>query len=155
MSKIYVIYLYTCFDNNFEVKIIMKKLLSSKWGFFSLAVVTIWLKSYLIYLFEFNLDIQNSIQQFLLFFNPLSSSLILLGLALFAKGRRAGGWIIVIHGTMSLFLYANVVFYRFNTDFITLPTLTQTSNFSSLGSSIASLVEWHDLFYTLDFIFLI
>lgn len=133
----------------------MKKLLSSKWGFFSLAVVTIWLKSYLIYLFEFNLDIQNSIQQFLLFFNPLSSSLILLGLALFAKGRRAGGWIIVIHGTMSLFLYANVVFYRFNTDFITLPTLTQTSNFSSLGSSIASLVEWHDLFYTLDFIFLI
>lgn len=110
-------------------------------GFFAVAVVLLWIKSYLTYEFEFNLDIKNGMQQFLLFFNPLSSALIFLGFALFAKGRRAGIWIIVIEGLMSFLLYANVVFYRFNTDFITLPTLTQTSNFGSLGGSIANLVE--------------
>jgi len=133
----------------------MKKMLSSKMGFFAVAVFLLWLKSYLIYLFEFNLDIKNGMQQFLLFFNPLSSALIFLGLAFFAKGRRAGIWIILIEGFMGFLLYANVVFYRFNTDFITLPTLTQTSNFGSLGGSIADLVGWHDLFYALDVIILI
>src|SRR5699024_458777 len=45
--------------------------------------------------------------------------------------------------------------YRFNTDFITLPVLTQTGNFGSLGSSIANLMQWTDLFYALDIIILI
>lgn len=134
---------------------LMKKILQSKMGFFSIAVVLIWLKSYLIYLHEFNLDIQNTLQEFLLFFNPVSSALIFLGIALFARGKKAGIWIIVIHFLMSFLLYANVVFYRFNTDFITLPVLTQTSNFGSLGTSIASLVEWKDLLYTLDILLLI
>ncbi|HLR75378.1 MAG TPA: LTA synthase family protein [Virgibacillus sp.] len=133
----------------------MRKAISSKMGFFSIAVLLIWLKSYLIYLVEFNLGIQNSIQHFLLFFNPLSSALIFLGIALFAKGRRFGLWVIIIQSLMSFLLYANVVFYRFNSDFITLPVLTQTSNFGSLGGSIASLVAWHDLLYTVDIIVLI
>ncbi|WP_330949347.1 LTA synthase family protein [Virgibacillus sp. MG-45] len=133
----------------------MKKLFSSRMNFFFVAVVLLWLKTYLIYVNEFNLDIKNGVQEFLLFFNPLSSALIFLGLALFARGKRAGIWIIIIDTLMSVFLYANVVFYRFNSDYITLPTLTQTSNFGSLGGSIASLVEWHDLFYALDILILI
>ena len=123
--------------------------------FFTIAALFIWLKSYLIYLFEFNLDIQNGLQHFLLFINPLSSTLVFLGIALFARGRRVGGYIWFIHLFMSLLLYSNVVFYRFNSDFITLPVLTQTSNFGSLGSSIANLVAWHDLFYLVDIIVLL
>ncbi|MDY0395225.1 LTA synthase family protein [Virgibacillus halophilus] len=133
----------------------MKKVLSTKMGFFFVAAALLWIKSYIIYVNEFNLDIQNGVQQFLLFFNPISSALVFLGLALFAKGRRVGIYMIILDFLMSFFLYANVVFYRFNTDYITLPTLTQTSNFGSLGGSIASLVEWHDLFYSLDIILLI
>src|SRR5699024_6593315 len=137
-----------------EVKI-LKKYVQSKLGFFSIAVVLIWLKSYFIYLNEFDLGIQNKIQQFLLFFNPLSSALIFLGIALIAKGRKAGVWMIVNYTLMSILLYANIVFYRFNSDFITLPVLTQTSNFGSLGSSIAELVLVSDLFYLVDIILLI
>src|SRR5690625_4227988 len=135
------------------VNIIMKKAISSKMGFFSMAVLLIWLKSYFVYLFEFNLGMQNNIQHFLLFFNPLSSALIFLGIALFS--RRFGMWIIIIQSFMSFLLYANVVFYRFNNDFITLPVLTQTSNFGSLGDSIISLIAWHDLLYALDIVILI
>src|SRR5690625_373578 len=56
---------------------------------------------------------------------------------------------------MSLLLFSNVVFYRFNSAFITLPVLTQTSNFGSLGSSIVSLMAWTDIFYLLDIVILI
>ena len=133
----------------------MKKILSSKMGFFTIAVVLLWVKSYFAYLYEFNLDIQNSMQHFLLFINPISSTLIFLSIALFARGRRVGGYIIAIHGLMSLFLYANIVFYRFNSDFITLPVLTQTSNFGSLGSSVLTLMQWTDVFYLFDIILLL
>ncbi|HLR03969.1 MAG TPA: LTA synthase family protein [Virgibacillus sp.] len=133
----------------------MKKFLSTKMGFFSIVVFLFWIKTYIIYNVEFNLGVKNGIQEFLLFFNPLSSALIFLGLALFFKGRKAGYWLIAIDVVMSFILYANVVYYRFNSDFITIPTLTQTSNFGSLGGSIASLVAWHDLFYVIDLIFVI
>ena len=133
----------------------MKNIKVSKMNFFFIAVILLWLKSYVIYLTEFNLDVSNTIQQFLLFFNPLSSALIFLGIALFARGRRAGIWVIVIQSLMSIFLYAQVVFFRANSDYITLPTLTQTNNFGSLGGSIASLVTWTDLFFALDIVILI
>src|SRR5690625_6026514 len=123
--------------------------------FFTIAALFIWLKSYLIYLFEFNLVIQNGLQHFLLFINPLSSTLIFLGIALFARGRRVGGYIWLIHFFMSVLLYSNVVFYRFNSDFITIPFLTQTSNFGSLGSSVINLMEMHDDLYFLAFVNLI
>lgn len=133
----------------------MRNFISSRMGFFTIAAILIWLKSYVVYLTEFNLDIQNLLQHFLLLINPISSTLVFLGIALFGRGRRVGGYIIIIHSFMSLLLYANVVFYRFNSDFITLPVLTQTSNFGSLGSSIASLVTWTDIFYVLDILILI
>lgn len=132
----------------------MRTFVSTKMRFFTIAAILIWLKSYFVYLFEFNLDIQNGIQHFLLFINPISSTLIFLGIAFFAKGRRVGGYILIIHFFMSFLLYANVVFYRFNNDFITLPVLTQTSNFGSLGSSIIDLMNWYDFIFALDVIFL-
>src|SRR5699024_2183107 len=80
---------------------------------------------------------------------------LFLGIGLFAKGKRAGVFIFVIDVRLSFILYANVVYYRFNNDFITLPTLTQTSHFGSLGASILDLVAWHDVFYMFDLIILI
>ncbi|SES99950.1 lipoteichoic acid synthase [Oceanobacillus limi] len=133
----------------------MKKIFTSKISFFFVAVILLWIKSYFIYVTEFRLDIKGGVQEFLLFFNPLSSALIFLGLALFAKGKRAGIWIILIDTIMSILLYANVVYYRFNNDYITLPTMTQTDNFGSLGGSIVSLANWTDLLFAVDIIILI
>ena len=39
-----------------------------------------WIKSYMSYKVEFNLDISDSMQKTLLFINPISSTLIFLGL---------------------------------------------------------------------------
>src|SRR5699024_957825 len=71
-----------------------------------------------------------------------------------ARGRRAGRYVLLMYTIMSVFLYSNVVYYRFNSDFITIPVLTQTSNFSSLGGSIPDVMQWSDSFYGLDIVVL-
>jgi len=133
----------------------VKKFAVSKMGFFAIAVLLFWIKTYIVYKVEFNLGVSGAMQEFLLFFNPLSSALIFLGLALFASGKKAMRRIIIMAGVLGFILYANVVFYRFNSDFITLATIMQTDNFSSLGGSIVNLIEWRDLLYTLDLILMI
>lgn len=53
-------------------------------------------------------------------------------------------------------LYANIVYYRFFNDFITLPTVMQAgTNGGQLGDSAFSLMRWTDMFYFLDTIILI
>ncbi len=132
-----------------------KRVLSNHFGFFIFAVVLFWLKTYAAYVTEFNLGISNTIQKFLLFFNPLSSAVLFLGLALFAKGKRSYIWLIIINLLLSILLYSNVVYYRFFSDFITFPTLTQTNNFGDLGGSILALLHLYDPLYFLDTIILL
>jgi len=130
----------------------MNRLFSKPLHFFALAVILVWLKSYIAYLTEFQLGINNAMQTFLLFLNPLSSAVLFLGLALFSK--RSGRWIVAFSSVMTVILYSNILYYRFFNDFITLPTLFQTSNAGHLGGSIADLTEWHDIIYFVDLIVL-
>src|SRR5699024_12224737 len=130
----------------------MKDFNSSKMIFFAIAALFIWIKSYVIYLVEFNLDIQNILQHFLLLINPISSTLIFLSIALFPRGKRVEAFILTVHIFMCFLLYAYVFYYRFNTDFITLPVLTQTGNFARCCGSISSLVTLRDLFFLVDII---
>ncbi|MFD1360955.1 LTA synthase family protein [Lentibacillus salinarum] len=123
-------------------------------GFFALALILFWMKTYIIYITEFNLGVSNLLQHFLLFINPLSSGLIFLGFALFFKGKRFGIWLLIIDTLLTLFMYANVVFYRFYDDFITIQTLMQTDNAGSIGKSFLGLAAWHDILYALDLIVL-
>ncbi|KMY52874.1 glycerol phosphate lipoteichoic acid synthase [Bacillus sp. FJAT-27231] len=129
--------------------------LSKPMVFFSLAVILLWLKTYAAYQIEFDLGIDNIMQKFLLFINPISSAVLFLAFALFAKGRKSFILMIVIDFLLSFLLYANIVYYRFFTDFITLPTLTQTDNAGDLGKSIGALLQPYDFIYFLDTVILI
>jgi lipoteichoic acid synthase len=123
--------------------------------FFAVAVLLFWLQTYVIYKVEFNLGEQGLMQEFLLLLNPVSSAVIFLGLTLFSSGKKLGRRLLIAYFLMTFILYANVVFYRFNSDFITIATMLQTSNFGSLGTSVASLVMWHDILYIIPFAFLV
>lgn len=124
--------------------------------FFFSVVFLIWMKTYAAYLIEFRLGIENGLQQFLLFLNPLSSSLFFLGIALFFKGKIQKVLLIVIQLLMSILLYANVVYYRFFDDFITIPVIMQTkTNAGQLGNSAFSLMSPLDIFYFADSILII
>ncbi|WP_010651396.1 LTA synthase family protein [Oceanobacillus massiliensis] len=133
----------------------MKKLLSTKMGFFAIAVVLFWIKTYTIYKLEFDLGVSGAMQEFLLFLNPLSSGLIFLGLALFSAGKKVGRRIIILDFILGFILYANLVYYRFNSDFITIATLGSSENMGSLGGSILSLMTGYDVLYFVDIVILI
>ncbi|MDQ0219702.1 LTA synthase family protein [Peribacillus cavernae] len=124
-------------------------------GFLAIAVVLFWIKTYSAYKVEFNLGIDSLLQEFLLLINPISSAIFIFGLALFATGKKAYKWIIGLDFLLSFLLYANIMYYRFFSDFITLPTLTQVKNAGDLGQSITALMNPYDVFYFMDTIILI
>lgn len=102
---------------------------------FLVAVLLFWIKTYAVYQIEFNLSLENFIQKFLLFMNPLGSAIIFFAFALLFKGRGKVRALLGINFLLSFILYANVVYYRFFNDFITVPVLTQSNNFGQLGGS--------------------
>lgn len=120
-----------------------------------IAVVLLWLKTYFVYLIEFNLGVSNEMQQFLLLLNPISSAVMLLGISLFFKGRKQQWILLSINAFLSFLLYANVAYYRFFSDFITVPVLFQTQNFGDLGGSVGALLNPYDVLYFTDTIILL
>ncbi|WP_280517046.1 LTA synthase family protein [Lederbergia sp. NSJ-179] len=122
--------------------------------FFLIAIVLFWLKTYVAYRIEFNLGIDNSVQKFLLFINPLSSAFLFLGAALVFK-KHWGAVLIGIQFVLSFLLYANVVYYRFFDDFITWPTILQLKVNGGQTDSALSLMTPYDIFYFTDTILLV
>ncbi|MFJ7727574.1 LTA synthase family protein [Neobacillus sp. NPDC097160] len=124
-------------------------------GFFLLAVFFLWIKTYIVQLTQFDLGIENSLQKILLFINPLGSALLFLGISFFFKGRKKYISLVVIDFLLSFLLYANILFYRFFNDFITLPTLTQTQNFGDVSGSVVTLLKPYDFLFFIDTLLLI
>jgi len=134
---------------------LLKKYENSNIAFFAVAVILFWIKTYAAYQMEFNLGIDNNLQKFLLAINPLSSALFFIGLGLLSV-KHAKKWMIAISSLLSFLLYANIVYYRFFNDFITVPVLMQAkSNAGQLGDSANSLMSIMDVFYFTDTIILI
>lgn len=132
-----------------------RDLLNKRFGLFILVVLLFWIKSYIAYRTSFNLEIKNDMQEFLLFINPIASSIFFFAIALFFKGRTRNIMLIVISLLLSGLLYANIVFYRFFNDFITVPVLFQTKNFGDVGGSAQSLMEPYDILFFLDSLIII
>lgn len=142
--------------NNININKFFKYILSKGFTFFVIAVIFFWLKTYAAYQIEFSLGIDNKMQEFLLFLNPLSSALLFLGIALLFKNKAQSVMVIVMNFLLSFLLYANIVYYRFFDDFITVPVLLQTKvNGGQLGDSALSLMSPFDVFYFSDSILLI
>jgi lipoteichoic acid synthase len=131
-----------------------RNILNKYIGFFFLAVIFLWIKTYIAQLTQFKLGIESPFQHFLLLFNPLGSSLLFLGIALFFKGRKKYLGLMVIYFILTLLLYSNILYYRFFNDFITLPTLSQTQNFGDVSSSVVSLLKPYDFLFFIDFLLL-
>lgn len=117
------------------------------------AVVATWLQTYLTYQMSFDLDIENFLQQVILLLNPLAFLLFFYGFSLFFKTSKGSNrYIVTVKVILSIVLYGNVLFYRFYSDFITIPVLFQTNNFGDLGNSVTTLINWTDIWYFSDLI---
>ncbi|WOV83474.1 LTA synthase family protein [Sporosarcina jeotgali] len=119
-------------------------------GIYLVAVLMLWIKTYITQSTQFELGVEGPLQHFLLLLNPLGSALLFLGISFLFKGTRKYTALLIIYTLMSILLYANVVYYRFFSDFITLPTLFQTQNFGDLGGSILTLLKPFDILFFVD-----
>ena len=135
-----------------RIKSFLQWLTQTKLGFFTIILVTFWLKTYLIYLTKFNLGAEGAMQNFLLFLNPLPSGLLLLGIGLFFKGRKSYWIMIAIDFVLSLWLFANILYYREFSNFLSLSIIkTSGSTADNLGKSIVGITRVTDFLAFIDF----
>ncbi|MBB5180858.1 phosphoglycerol transferase MdoB-like AlkP superfamily enzyme [Planomicrobium koreense] len=124
-----------------------------KHSILAIAIIATWLKTYIVYKTSFSITIDNALQEFILFLNPLSLLLFVYGISLFFKSDKLKNrYIMSVAIVTSIILYGNVAFYRFFSDFITLPVLFQTNNFGDLGSSASESIFWTDIVFFADVI---
>ena len=134
----------------------MKSVKWPKHSILALAIIATWIKTAIVYHTSFDMKIENPMQELILLINPLSFLLFIYGLSLFLKTSKARNrYIITVSTLLSIVLFANVGFYRFYNDFITLPVLFQTSNFGELGTSISEIITWTDILYFVDILLLL
>ena len=134
-----------------RIKSFFQWLVTNKLGFFTIVLITFWLKTYLIYLTKFNLGAVGAMQNFLLFINPLPAALLLLGIGLFFKGRKSYWIIIAIDLILSTWLFANILYYREFSNFLSLSIIkTSGSTADNLGKSIVGITKISDFLTFLD-----
>lgn len=134
-----------------RIRSFLQWLTETKLGFFTIVLGTFWLKTYVIYLTKFNLGAEGAMQNFLLFLNPLPSGLLLLGIGLFFKGRKSYWIVIMIDFILSLWLFANILYYREFSNFLSLSIIkTSGSTADNLGKSIVGITRVTDFLTFID-----
>ena len=134
----------------------VKRGLNTKLGFFILSVLLFAIKSYWAYKTKFNLGVKGSVQEFLLIFNTLPGAIIFLGIALYFRGRLSYWLMSIINALLSTWLFANVLYYREFSDFITFNVIKGSGAASNnLGKSLMGIIRPSDFLVYADVILII
>ncbi|WP_125706718.1 LTA synthase family protein [Lacticaseibacillus daqingensis] len=129
---------------------------NTRFGFFVLAIALFWVKTYWAYQTKFNLGVKGSMQELLLAINPLPTTLLLFGIALYMSGRKSYVTMLVIDALTSMWLFANILYYREFSDFLTFALIKGSGAVSNnLSTGVLGIMEPSDWFVFLDVAILI
>lgn len=129
--------------------------LNTRTGFFILTLVLLWIKTYAVYVNKFSLGINDSMQRFLLLLNPLPAGLLLLGIALYFRGKKSYWIMMIVDLIASLWLFANILYYREFSDFLSMGIIKSSGSVSNnLSLSIGEILHLSDLWVFVDVIIL-
>ncbi|MFT8902589.1 LTA synthase family protein [Liquorilactobacillus nagelii] len=133
-----------------------KNSLNTRTGFFLLTLFLFWIKTYFIYLTKFNLGLSDTAQKIILFFNPIPVALLLLGIALYFRGKKFYWILLIIDLLSSLWLFANILYYREFSDFLSIGIIKSSSSVSNhLGLSIMEIIHPTDFMAFVDILILV
>lgn len=125
-------------------------------GFYFISVILYVIKTDLTYITKFNLGAQTLFQKVIMLINPIATAMLLMGIGLFLKGRKSYIVILIIDFLMTTLLFANILYYREFSDFLTIEIVSKTSQTAGgLGGSIAGIFKFTDLLVYLDIAILI
>jgi len=125
-------------------------------GFFILTVVLFWLKTYIAYQTEFTLGVKGAVQQFILMLNPFPTAIVLLGIALYFRGRLKYWLLMIIDALQTTWLFANILYYREFSDFMSAGVIKSSGAASNnLGKSLSQITHATDFLVYADVVLLI
>jgi lipoteichoic acid synthase len=134
----------------------IRALLNSRLGFFVLAIALFWAKTYWAYHNKFNLGVKGSMQDMLLALNPIPTTLLLFGIALYLSGRKSYIVMLIIDTLTSVWLFANILYYREFSDFLTFALIKGSGAVSNnLSKGVFGIMRGSDWLVFLDVVFLI
>ncbi|ADU29674.1 LTA synthase family protein [Evansella cellulosilytica] len=117
-----------------------------------LAIFLLWLKTIVVGFISFNITIENILQGIIYLLSPIAFIMFVVGFILLAKQSRRPVYLMLFMIVATFILYANGVYYREFTDYMTLPVLLVGGNASDLTTSIVALIQWHDILFIIDVI---
>ncbi|WP_225048161.1 LTA synthase family protein [Lacticaseibacillus kribbianus] len=129
---------------------------NTRFGFFVLAIVLFWLKTYWAYNTKFNLGVKGDMQQLLLAINPIPTTILLFGIALYLSGHKSYITMLIVDTLTSVWLFANILYYREFSDFLTFALIKGSGAVSNnLSKGILGIMDPSDWYVFLDVIVLI
>ncbi|WP_186277707.1 LTA synthase family protein [Lactobacillus sp. LL6] len=139
----------------------MKKTLlnfiQTRTGFFTLLVVLFWIKYIFAAYVDFNLGLSDPYQHIIMWTSPIGTAILLIGIGFYFP-RPLVSYIamLVMDFLNTVLLFANILYYRQFSDFITMKTITNAGKVApGLGKSAVSLLHPSDIFIWLDLIIII
>ena len=126
-----------------EKKYRLSNFFNTRLGFFTLAVVLFCIKTYIIYQTKFTLGAKGGMQQFLLAVNPIPAAILTFGIALYFSGRLSYWLMLVIDLLESIWIFANIVYYREFSDFLSMGTIKGSGSVqNNLGKSLMEIIRF-------------
>ena len=110
----------------------------------------LWLKTVIVCLVGFNLNIQTLFDMLLILTNSIGSLLLVMGFSFYFNDKLNR---LVLFGLLFVgtgILYGDLLYYRFYNDFVTAPILFQFDNVGGLSASTIELMSPWDIFLLID-----
>ncbi|WP_228409598.1 LTA synthase family protein [Radiobacillus deserti] len=117
-----------------------------------LASILFGFKTLLVYSLVFDMSIDNPMQAILFVLNPFISAFLFFGLSIWFKGIYQKLFVSIGALLGTIIIWANTMFYRDFTDFITIPVMFQANNAGDVTNSIFSLLHPSDPLLLIDVI---
>ncbi|MGN1272070.1 MAG: LTA synthase family protein [Lactobacillus sp.] len=126
-------------------------------GFLALLVFCFWIKYIFAAYFDFNLGLSDPYQHIIMWLSPIGVEIVLLSIGFYFP-RPLVSYIamLVIDFANTALLFANIIYYRQFTDFLTIKTMSNVGKVSQgLGKSTVALLHPTDIIIWLDLIIII
>lgn len=126
-------------------------------GFLTLLVLCFWIKYIFAAYFDFNLGLSDPYQHIIMWFSPIGTAIILISIGFyFPKPLVSYIAMLVMDFANTALLFANIIYYRQFTDFLTIKTMTNAGKVSQgLGKSTVALLHPSDIIIWIDLIIII
>ncbi|MBX9974756.1 LTA synthase family protein [Cytobacillus firmus] len=114
------------------------------------AVIFTWIKTVIVSFIGFNLHPENWTDILFMLLSPIGAIMVILGVNIYFKRKVKPAAIFATMVILTGILFGDLLYYRFYTDFVTVPILFQFKNVGGIGPSTFELISPWDLLLFAD-----